>query len=146
MTTTATVRLTRAGRVRSGGKPWEVVLDGAVVDSLDSGEDVSNRNGGFVALGPCFQTGVLTLDALEVGYRHIDTAEMYRNEAEVGQAVRESSLDRAEIFVTSKLSCRSCCSRVASAVSRGSAFAEAHGLAAIPAQRTKKTRSARARL
>jgi 2,5-diketo-D-gluconate reductase A len=45
----------------------------------------------------------VTLDALEVGYRHIDTAEMYRNEAEVGQAVRESSIDRAEIFVTSKL-------------------------------------------
>jgi ABC-2 type transport system ATP-binding protein len=40
MTTTATVRLTRAGRVRSGGKPWEVVLDGAVVDSLDSGEEI----------------------------------------------------------------------------------------------------------
>jgi 2,5-diketo-D-gluconate reductase A len=41
--------------------------------------------------------------ALEVGYRHIDTAEMYGNEKEVGQAVRESGIDRAEIFVTSKL-------------------------------------------
>jgi len=44
-----------------------------------------------------------TLTALEVGYRHIDTAEMYGNEAEVGQAVRESGIDRAELFVTSKL-------------------------------------------
>ncbi len=41
--------------------------------------------------------------ALEVGYRHIDTAEMYGNEKEVGQAVRESGIDRAEVFVTSKL-------------------------------------------
>jgi ABC-2 type transport system ATP-binding protein len=38
MTTTATVRITRAGRGRSGGSPWEVVLDGAVVDSLGNGE------------------------------------------------------------------------------------------------------------
>ncbi|MFU8870368.1 aldo/keto reductase [Micromonospora sp. SL4-19] len=42
--------------------------------------------------------------ALEVGYRHIDTAEMYGNEAEVGQAVRAAGLDRGDVFVTSKLS------------------------------------------
>ncbi len=41
--------------------------------------------------------------ALAVGYRHIDTAEMYGNEKEVGQAVRESGIDRSEVFVTSKL-------------------------------------------
>lgn len=41
--------------------------------------------------------------ALEVGYRHIDTAEMYGNEKEVGEAVRNSDLSRSEIFVTSKL-------------------------------------------
>ena len=41
--------------------------------------------------------------ALEIGYRHIDTAEMYGNEKEVGEAVRASGLDRGEIFVTSKL-------------------------------------------
>ncbi|MGY1652343.1 aldo/keto reductase [Geodermatophilus sp. SYSU D01119] len=41
--------------------------------------------------------------ALEVGYRHIDTAEMYGNEKEVGQAIRESGIDPAEVFVTSKL-------------------------------------------
>ncbi|MFJ4897728.1 MULTISPECIES: aldo/keto reductase [unclassified Streptomyces] len=44
-----------------------------------------------------------TLAALETGYRHIDTAEMYGNEKEVGQAVLESGLDRADVFVTSKL-------------------------------------------
>ena len=40
---------------------------------------------------------------LEVGYRHIDTAEMYGNEQGVGEAVRASGLDRADVFVTSKL-------------------------------------------
>jgi 2,5-diketo-D-gluconate reductase A len=42
--------------------------------------------------------------ALGIGYRHIDTAEMYGNEAEVGEAVRASGLDRGDIYVTSKLS------------------------------------------
>jgi 2,5-diketo-D-gluconate reductase A len=41
--------------------------------------------------------------ALEIGYRHIDTAQMYGNEKEVGQAVRDSGLPRAEVFLTSKL-------------------------------------------
>ena len=41
--------------------------------------------------------------ALEVGYRHIDTAQMYGNERQVGEAIRSSGLDRAEVFVTSKL-------------------------------------------
>jgi 2,5-diketo-D-gluconate reductase A len=41
--------------------------------------------------------------ALEAGYRHIDTAEMYGNEKGVGAAIRASGLDRADIFVTSKL-------------------------------------------
>jgi 2,5-diketo-D-gluconate reductase A len=42
--------------------------------------------------------------ALQAGYRHIDTAEMYGNEQEVGEAIRQSGLDRSEVFVTSKLS------------------------------------------
>ena len=41
--------------------------------------------------------------ALEIGYRHIDTAEMYGNEREVGEAVRASGLNRDDVFVTSKL-------------------------------------------
>lgn len=41
--------------------------------------------------------------ALEVGYRHIDTATMYGNERQVGQAVAESGVPRAELFVTTKL-------------------------------------------
>ena len=41
--------------------------------------------------------------ALEIGYRHVDTAQMYGNEKEVGEAIRNSGIDRGEIFVTSKL-------------------------------------------
>lgn len=41
--------------------------------------------------------------ALSVGYRHIDTATMYRNEEEVGRAVRDSGLRRDEVFITTKL-------------------------------------------
>ncbi|WP_064198533.1 MULTISPECIES: aldo/keto reductase [Emticicia] len=41
--------------------------------------------------------------ALETGYRLIDTAEMYKNEVEIGNAIRESSINRADIFVTTKV-------------------------------------------
>ena len=52
---------------------------------------------------PPGRTREATLAALEIGYRHIDTAEMYGNERQVGEAVRASGLDRGEVFVTSKL-------------------------------------------
>ncbi|KAK1944290.1 putative oxidoreductase C2F3.05c [Phytophthora citrophthora] len=45
----------------------------------------------------------IVLSALKQGYRHIDTAQLYHNEAEVGRAVRDSGIPREEIFVTSKL-------------------------------------------
>jgi 2,5-diketo-D-gluconate reductase A len=41
--------------------------------------------------------------ALQVGYRHIDTATIYRNEEQVGRAIADSGLDRSEVFVTTKL-------------------------------------------
>jgi diketogulonate reductase-like aldo/keto reductase len=43
------------------------------------------------------------LYALEIGYRHLDTAAMYNNEKEVGKVVRESGLPRENIFITTKL-------------------------------------------
>lgn len=43
------------------------------------------------------------LAALKAGYRHIDTAQYYENEAEVGQALRQSGLPRADVFVTTKI-------------------------------------------
>ncbi|GJE90342.1 aldo/keto reductase [Phanerochaete sordida] len=42
-------------------------------------------------------------EALKVGYRHVDTAQMYRNEKFVGECIRESGIPREEIFVTSKV-------------------------------------------
>ena len=42
-------------------------------------------------------------DALELGYRHIDTATVYRNEEEVGRAIAESSITRGELFITTKV-------------------------------------------
>jgi 2,5-diketo-D-gluconate reductase A len=41
--------------------------------------------------------------ALDAGYRHIDTATMYRNESEVGRAIKDSKLDRGDVFITTKL-------------------------------------------
>lgn len=41
--------------------------------------------------------------ALEAGYRHIDTARIYQNEGDVGQAIRDSGVPRGEIFVTTKV-------------------------------------------
>ena len=42
-------------------------------------------------------------EALELGYRHIDTAAMYENESEVGSGIADSSVDRKEIFLTTKI-------------------------------------------
>lgn len=41
--------------------------------------------------------------ALEIGYRHIDTAQMYKNEREVGEAIKVSNVSREEIFLTTKI-------------------------------------------
>ena len=70
--------------------------------TLNNGVEIPQLGFGVFQIPP-EQTREATLSALEVGYRHIDTAEMYGNEKEVGQAVRESGIDRGEIFVTSKL-------------------------------------------
>ncbi len=45
----------------------------------------------------------ITEKALETGYTHIDTAQMYANEAEVGKAVRSSGIDRDKLFITTKI-------------------------------------------
>lgn len=52
---------------------------------------------------PPAQTGQAVRDALAAGYRHIDTAQVYMNEAEVGQALAQSGLPRDEVFITSKV-------------------------------------------
>jgi len=42
-------------------------------------------------------------DALEIGYRHIDTAQMYKNEEETGTAIKNSTVKREDIFLTTKV-------------------------------------------
>ncbi|WP_127843009.1 aldo/keto reductase [Actinomyces wuliandei] len=56
-----------------------------------------------VFLTPPEETEQAVRDALEVGYRHIDTAQAYRNEAGVGAAVAASGLPREEVFLTTKV-------------------------------------------
>jgi 2,5-diketo-D-gluconate reductase A len=51
---------------------------------------------------PRAETAEVVTRALAAGYRHIDTAAAYRNEAEVGQALHASGLDRGEVFITTK--------------------------------------------
>ncbi len=51
--------------------------------------------------GPVTRDAVL--EALRVGYRHIDTASIYNNESDVGDALTASGLDRADVFITTKL-------------------------------------------
>ncbi|MBB5828404.1 aldo/keto reductase [Micromonospora carbonacea] len=70
--------------------------------ALNDGNTIPQLGFG-VYLIPPEETAEAVGRALEIGYRHIDTAEMYGNEAEVGQAVRASGLARDEVFVTSKL-------------------------------------------
>ena len=70
--------------------------------TLNNGVEIPQLGFGVFQIKP-EGTVKATTTALEIGYRHIDTAQMYGNEKEVGQAVRESGLDRSEVFVTSKL-------------------------------------------
>jgi 2,5-diketo-D-gluconate reductase B len=59
---------------------------------------------GFGTYGRKGAAGVIAIgQAIEAGYRHLDTAQDYNTEAEVGQAVRQSGLDRAEVFVVTKV-------------------------------------------
>ncbi|NDZ78860.1 aldo/keto reductase [Streptomyces sp. SID10853] len=70
--------------------------------SLNNGVQIPQLGFGVFQIEPA-DTRAATLAALETGYRHIDTAEMYGNEKEVGEAVRDSGLAREDVFVTSKL-------------------------------------------
>jgi 2,5-diketo-D-gluconate reductase A len=70
--------------------------------TLNNGVTIPQLGFGTYQIEPK-DTRQAVLTALEIGYRHIDTAEMYGNEKEVGQAVRDFGAPREEVFVTSKL-------------------------------------------
>jgi 2,5-diketo-D-gluconate reductase A len=71
--------------------------------TLNNGVEIPQLGFGVFQVPP-EETRDATLTALEVGYRHIDTAQMYGNERGVGEAVRDSGLAREDVFVTSKIS------------------------------------------
>ena len=71
--------------------------------ALNDGHAIPQLGFGVFQIEPR-DTARATREALEIGYRHIDTAEMYRNERGVGEAIRAAGLDRADVYVTSKLS------------------------------------------
>lgn len=58
---------------------------------------------GVYKIPPGAETETAVRSALEIGYRLLDTAAYYRNEADIGKAVRESGVAREEVFITSKL-------------------------------------------
>jgi len=76
--------------------------DGQLSLTLNTGDHIPQLGLGVFKVDDdvCEQ---IVLDALEVGYRHIDTAMIYRNEAAVGRAIAKSGIARDELFVTTKL-------------------------------------------
>jgi len=77
-------------------------MTGVPAIKLNNGVEIPQLGFGVFQIPP-ERTREATLSALEVGYRHIDTAEMYGNEKQVGEAVEASGLNRGDVFVTSKL-------------------------------------------
>jgi diketogulonate reductase-like aldo/keto reductase len=70
--------------------------------ALRDGETIPQLGFGVFQVPP-EDTADVTLRALQAGYRHIDTAAAYRNEAGVGQAIHSSGLAREDVYVTTKL-------------------------------------------
>ena len=69
---------------------------------LNNGRTIPQLGFGVFLVKP-EQTAEAVSTALQAGYRHIDTAQMYGNEAEVGEAIARSGLDRGSVYLTTKL-------------------------------------------
>jgi 2,5-diketo-D-gluconate reductase A len=70
--------------------------------TLNDGHDIPQLGFGVFKVDPD-ETERIVADALEAGYRHIDTAAIYGNEAGVGRAIAASGIPRDELFITTKL-------------------------------------------
>ena len=70
--------------------------------TLNDGTKIPQLGFGVFQIPPD-ETASAVRTALEIGYRHIDTAEMYQNEKGVGQGIRDFGIDRGEVYITSKL-------------------------------------------
>ena len=71
--------------------------------TLNTGNTIPQLGLGVFKIDDDAECERVVLDALELGYRHIDTAMIYRNEAAVGRALAQSGIPRDELFVTTKL-------------------------------------------
>jgi len=88
-------------RSKIAARPMTLTLESAAV--LNDGQLMPRLGFGVYGIasgGACLRA---VSDALEVGYRHIDTATFYGNESDVGRAVRESGIPRERLFVVTKL-------------------------------------------
>ena len=70
--------------------------------TLNNGVEIPILGFGVYQIAPK-DTKSAVLNAIKAGYRHFDTAQAYANEKEVGEAIRESGIDRKEFFITSKV-------------------------------------------
>jgi 2,5-diketo-D-gluconate reductase A len=81
---------------------WQDCRVGVPSIALNDGNKIPQLGFGVFQIPPP-ETERAVVSALEAGYRHIDTAEMYGNEEGVGEAIRAAGLDRADVYITSKL-------------------------------------------
>ena len=79
-----------------------VLMSSPTFIELNNGVRMPTLGLGTYLIGP-EQAKKAVMDALSMGYRHIDTAAFYGNEREVGDAIRESGIDRDEVFITTKV-------------------------------------------
>jgi diketogulonate reductase-like aldo/keto reductase len=80
-----------------------MTLTRTATKKLTSGTEIPVLGLGVWQMAQGAETELAVTWALEAGYRHIDTATLYRNEESVGEAVRKSGIPREEIFITTKL-------------------------------------------
>jgi 2,5-diketo-D-gluconate reductase A len=89
------------GRVGGQGVTMESMTGQVPQVELNDGESIPQLGFGVFQVPPD-ETTEAVMRAFDTGYRHIDTAAAYRNEAEVGQAFHASGLDREDVFITTK--------------------------------------------
>jgi diketogulonate reductase-like aldo/keto reductase len=70
---------------------------------LNNGVEIPRLGLGVYQSPPGKTTRRAVKYALEIGYRHIDTAQLYGNEADIGDALRESGIKREQVFITTKV-------------------------------------------
>lgn len=70
--------------------------------TLSNGVEIPQLGFGVFQIPP-EETKEVVKKAIEVGYRHFDTAQAYFNEAEIGEAIKESGISREELFITTKV-------------------------------------------